>query len=376
MENNKIIGILGGGQLGRMLIQQGINYGIITYVLDKDPNASCSTICNKFILGDLLDFETVYQFGKMVDKLTIEIEHVNVDALLKLKSEGLTIIPDPDAIKIIQDKGLQKLFYKANNIPTADFILLNNKSEIKKHEHFLPAFQKMRRFGYDGKGVTRINNLENLTNAFDCESYLEKAFDFEKEISVIVVADGKGKLSCYDPVELVFDPKYNLVDYLISPANIKPSVENEAKMVALKVVEKLNSAGIFAVELFLGKNDEIIVNETAPRAHNSGHQTIEGNYSSQFDQQIRLLLDLPLGSVHAHSSSLMLNLIGAPKYNGIAIYEGLAEILKMEGVFIHLYGKMETRPGRKMGHITLIGDNIESMIEQSRKIKKIINIKA
>ena len=376
MENNKIIGILGGGQLGRMLIQQGINYGIITYVLDKDPNASCSTICNKFILGDLLDFETVYQFGKMVDKLTIEIEHVNVDALLKLKSEGLTIIPDPDAIKIIQDKGLQKLFYKANNIPTADFILLNNKSEIEKHEHFLPAFQKMRRFGYDGKGVTRINNLENLTNAFDCESYLEKAFDFEKEISVIVVADGKGKLSCYDPVELVFDPKYNLVDYLISPANIKPSVENEAKMVALKVVEKLNSAGIFAVELFLGKNDEIIVNETAPRAHNSGHQTIEGNYSSQFDQQIRLLLDLPIGSVHAHSHSLMLNLIGEPEFVGTAIYEGIEEILAMEGIYVHLYGKSATRPGRKMGHITIMGDDTTKMIEQSKKIKQILKIKA
>lgn len=376
MENNKTIGILGGGQLGRMLIQQGINYGLITYVLDKDPNASCKHICNKFVVGDLLDFDTVYQFGKMVDKLTIEIEHVNVDALLKLKSEGLQIIPDPEALKIIQDKGLQKAFYKENQIPTADFILLNNKSDLEKNSAFLPAFQKMRKLGYDGKGVTRIENLDNLTQAFDCESILEKYFDFEKEISVIVVSDGKGNLACYDPVELVFDPKYNLVDYLISPANIKPSIENEAKAIAKKVVGELNSPGIFAVELFLGKNNELLVNETAPRAHNSGHQTIEGNYSSQYDQQIRLLLGLPIGSVQAHSHSLMMNLIGEPKYSGKAKYEGIETVMAMEGIYVHLYGKLDTRPGRKMGHITIIGDDTANMIEQSKKIKQILKIKA
>lgn len=376
MNNNQKIGILGGGQLGRMLIQQGINYGLISYVLDNDPNATCKNICNKFVEGDLLDFNTVYQFGKMVDKLTIEIEHVNIEALLQLKAEGLEIIPDPLALKIIQDKGLQKQFYIENAIPTSEFMLIDNKNELNKVADFLPAFQKMRKHGYDGKGVVKIESIDKLEKAFDCPSILEKYCDFEKEISVIVIADKNGNIACYDPVELVFDPTYHLVDYLISPANIKKDIKDKAKEIALKLVKCLQSSGIFAVEMFLEKNGHILVNEIAPRAHNSGHQTIEGNYSSQFDQQIRLLLDLPIGSTIAHSGSLMLNLIGEQGFEGPAIYEGIDEILGIEGIYVHLYGKANTRPGRKMGHITITGDNSEKMIEKSMFIKQTLKIKA
>lgn len=370
------LGVLGGGQLGRMLIRSCVNFNVHTNVIDPDPNAPCSGIANEFVNGSLTDFDAVYNFGKSVDLLTIEIENVNIEALEKLESEGVKVYPQPAAIKIIQDKRIQKQFYVDNDIPTADFVLTDDVVAVKQNSDFLPAFQKVGKGGYDGGGVQRLTSAEDLTKAFDAPSLLEKAVDFEKEIAVIVSRNPKGEVVAYPAVEMVFHPEYNLVDYLLSPARLNDDIEDKASEIAKKVIDKLDMVGILAVEMFVTKEGDILVNEVAPRPHNSGHQTINASYTSQYEQHLRAILNLPLGSTFTKKPSAMVNLLGEEGYTGMADYEGLDAALAIDGVNLMLYGKKITKPHRKMGHITIIGDDYRSLEEKVEKVKELIKVKS
>lgn len=367
------IGIIGGGQLGRMLIQSLINYDVQIHVLDPDTDAPCKNICYRFVNGSLMDENALYEFAKDLDIITIEIEHVNVQALYRLKERGVKVIPSPESIEIIQDKGLQKEFYKKAHIPSSDFVITNTKEDLILHQDFLPAFQKLRKFGYDGKGVKHLTN-KNIDEAFEAPSLLEKAIDVDKEIAIIVVVNEDGETQAFPLVELVFNPTYHLVDYLICPSTIDMNIQNKAKELAYKVAVALNSPGIFAIEMFLTKNGEVIVNETAPRTHNSGHQSIEGNYCSQFDLQARALLNLPLGNTAIKKPSLMMNIIGEKGYEGPVVYKGLRDVLQLENVFVHLYGKKLTKEGRKMGHITILGENETELIDKYQYIRETLKV--
>ncbi len=373
--SKKNIAILGGGQLGRMLIQAAISYDVNFYVLDNDENCPCRDLCHYFEKGSLMDYETVYRFGQKAEIISIEIEHVNTAALEKLEQEGKCVIPNSKVIRTIQDKGLQKIFYQHHEIPSTDFVLTDSLEEVRKNQSFLPAFQKLRTLGYDGRGVQALNE-SNIEMAFTAPSLLEKTADIDKEISVIVVKNDSGETAEFPVVECIYNEQYNLVDYLISPAKITAEQETRAKQIALRVVEKLDSPGIFAIELFLTKAGDILVNETAPRTHNSGHQSIEGNLNSQFDLQIKALLNLPLGSTAITVPSLMLNIIGAKGFSGKVVYKNLTEIMQMENTYIHLYGKKETKPGRKMGHVTLLGKDREELITKAEKIKSILSVES
>ncbi|MEJ8801466.1 5-(carboxyamino)imidazole ribonucleotide synthase [Pontibacter sp. H249] len=376
MKGEVKLGILGGGQLGRMLMQAGLDFNIYTLVLDPDENAPCKHICNEFFTGSFRDFDTVYNFGKKCDILTIEIEHVNADALEKLEQEGVKVYPDAQTVRTIQDKGLQKDFYKKHNIPTSDFLILKDKAELEENLHFLPAFQKLRREGYDGRGVTRLTGAEDTAKAFEEPSVLEKLVDFEKEISVIVARNESGEVTAFPVVELSFHPEHNLVDSLFAPANVPYKLQRLAIEIATRVIESFNMVGILAVEMFLTKDGQILVNEVAPRPHNSGHHTIKANYTSQYEQHLRAILNLPLGSTEIQSAAVMLNLLGEPGYDGEATYEGLQEALAVPGVYIHLYGKKYTRPARKMGHITVLGKDLEEAQKRADQVKDVIKVKA
>jgi 5-(carboxyamino)imidazole ribonucleotide synthase len=364
------LGILGGGQLGRMLIQAASDYNVHCFVLDPDSSAPCKGISKEFVNGNLLDFDTVYNFGKTVDLLTIEIEHVNVDALEKLQKEGLTIFPQPEIIRMVQDKGLQKEFYKKNNIPTSDFTLINMKSEIKT----FPIVQKLRKLGYDGKGVLKLNSELDLEKAFNEPCILEKAVDIEKEISIIVSRNLSGEVKLFPAIELVFKEEANLVDYLFSPASISETIKVKANEIALNLAKALNIVGILAVEMFISKKGEILVNEIAPRPHNSGHHTIEGNFTSQFEQHLRAVLNLPLGETGMIMPAAMVNLLGEKGYEGEAKFIGIEEILKIPGVYIHLYGKKYTRSNRKMGHVTILDEDINSAFKKVKLIKEKVKV--
>lgn len=370
------LGILGGGQLGRMLIQESINFNITSYVLDPDQHAPCKDLCEKFVQGSLTDYETVYNFGKQVDLLTIEIEKVNVDALEQLENDGIQVYPQSRVIRLIQDKGIQKQFFKENNIPTAAFRLFKNKEEILSADLPFPYIQKLRRDGYDGRGVNVIKNKSDLEKAFTEPSLVEDMIDFDKELSVIVARNIDGETKTFPCVEMEFNPEANLVEYLISPSTLNPETLRKADKLAIKVAEDLNIVGILAVELFLSKTGEILVNEIAPRPHNSGHQTIEGNYTSQYEQMLRAIFNLPLGDTRTLGNAVMINLLGEKGYEGPAEYEGLNDILKMEGVYIHLYGKKITKPFRKMGHVTIMDDDRAKAIEKARLVQKIIKVKS
>ncbi len=374
--NNFKLGVLGGGQLGKMLIQEAVNLNISTYILDPDANAPCKDLCSKFFQGSLKDFDTVYNFGKQVDLLTIEIEHVNVEAMEKLQAEGISVFPQPEILRMVQDKGLQKQFYRLNKIPTAPFHLINSKDEIKQFAAEFPFFQKLRKEGYDGRGVVRLTDANNLEKAFDVPSVLEKLVDFEKEISVIVSRNAKGEVAVFPTVELVFNPEVNLVEHLFSPANISAETEKQAKEIAIHVIESLKMVGLLAVEMFLTKTGEILVNEIAPRPHNSGHQTIEGNFTSQYMQHLRAILNLPAGNTDIKTPAVMVNLLGEPGFTGDAVYEGLEEVLAIDGVNIHLYGKTITKPFRKMGHVTIIDNDLKSAMKKAEIVKKTLKVKS
>ena len=375
MQPDKIrIGVLGGGQLGRMMIQNAINLNLPICCLDPDPNAPCKHIATEFSVGSLNDFDTVYAFGQDKDVITIEIENVNVAALKKLQSEGKKVFPQPEVIELIQDKGLQKLFYKEHAIPSPDFFLVNNKSEIAQHAASFPFFQKMRKGGYDGKGVVKLKNPDQLEHAFDAPSVLESLVDFDKEISVIVARNESGAISCFPSVECAFNPEANLVEFLFSPANISKKIEAEAEAIAVRVATELNIVGILAVEMFVTKDGKVLVNEIAPRPHNSGHHSIEGNITSQFEQHIRAIINLPLGKTSIINPAVMINLLGEKGYEGAARYEGLEDALAQAGVYVHLYGKAITKPFRKMGHITVVDKDLSLATEKAKALKESIKI--
>ncbi|EFK57177.1 5-(carboxyamino)imidazole ribonucleotide synthase [Sphingobacterium spiritivorum] len=370
------LGILGGGQLGRMVIQEAINYNVNIHVLDPDKNAPCRKLCNRFEVGSLSDFHTVYNFGKDLDMLTIEIEKVNVDALEKLEEEGVQVFPQSRVIRLIQDKGLQKQFFKQNDIPTAPFQLISTKENLLNANINIPYIQKLRKDGYDGKGVKKIASQEDLEHAFEEPSMIEEWIDFEKEIAVIVARNDKGDISAFPLVEMEFNPQANLVEFLISPSTLSFEIQQQAEEIAKKIANDLQIVGLLAVEMFLTKQGEILVNELAPRPHNSGHQTIEGNYTSQFAQHLRAIFNLPLGNTSTRSNAVMINLLGEEGYEGLAKYEGIEEILDMEGVYLHLYGKKYTKPFRKMGHVCIVNDNRELAISNARKVQEILKVKA
>jgi 5-(carboxyamino)imidazole ribonucleotide synthase len=365
------IGILGAGQLGRMLWQCAVDWNLEVHFLDNDKNAPCKELTNNFVLGNITNYQDVYNFGKNLDLITIEIENVNTKALSQLEKEGKKIFPQPHIIELIQDKGLQKEFYQKNNIPTLPFWLFENKKEVidffeKNNQKY---FQKMRKGGYDGKGVQKLFSKNEYEFLFDQPSLLESALPLEKEISVLVARNLKGEIKTFPPVEMVFNQELNLVDYLLSPANIDQNTIKKAENLAKLVIEKLNMVGLLAVEMFLDNNHQLYINEIAPRPHNSGHQTIEANNTSQYQQMWRAILNLPLGNTSTSCFSVMLNILGEKGFEGEVFYENLDKILALENVFVHLYGKKITKAGRKMGHITIIGQNFEAIKEKINWIK-------
>ncbi|MFL5729391.1 MAG: 5-(carboxyamino)imidazole ribonucleotide synthase [Cytophagaceae bacterium] len=368
------LGILGGGQLARMLVQAGIDFNLSPHFLDPDKNAPCSFLEGNFKEGSLTDFDSVYKFGEDKDLITIEIENVNVDALKALQQKGIKVFPQPEVIEIIQDKRRQKSFFREHDIATSDFVLIEKREDIKNHTDFLPAFQKLGRAGYDGRGVQKIKDGNDLSQAFDEASLLEKLVDFEKELSVIVARNEKGEVAVYPVVEMVFHPEHNLVEYLFSPAEISAAIEKEAQEIAQKVIRSFNMIGILAVEMFLTKEGKILVNEVAPRPHNSGHQTIKGNHTSQYEQHLRAILNLPLGSTQANGRSALVNLLGEENHSGLAVYEGIAEVLEIEGVYVHLYGKKFTKPFRKMGHVTILDNDTRKLKEKAAFVKNKLKV--
>lgn len=368
------IGILGGGQLGYMFLQNALQYPVEIHILDPSANAPCARHAHHFVQGDFADYQTVVDFGKDLDAIGIEIEHVNVKALHYLKSIGKKVVPAPSALEIIQDKSVQKKFYTDHKIPTAPYFELENWKSLKGEKPKFPLFQKANKGGYDGKGVQFLKSDKDLKNQLKVPSIYETPADLDKEIAIIVVSDGKGDLVNYPVVELVFNEEYNLLDYLLMPSTLEENKAKEAAEIAKNVVKNLKSAGVFAVEMFLNKDGSLWVNETACRVHNSGHSTIEAAFSSQFDQMLRTLMDLPLGSTKLFSTSAMVNLIGAEGEVGIAQIENQDKLLKVQGVYLHWYAKEQTRPGRKMGHITMVNSNLMELRNTISEVNKTIRV--
>ncbi|MDN3203794.1 5-(carboxyamino)imidazole ribonucleotide synthase [Algoriphagus sediminis] len=373
---SQILGVLGGGQLGRMLIQSAINYNQDVYILDPDENAPCKDIAQKFTQGSLKDFDTVMAFGKECDVITVEIENVNTDALQALADMGKKVFPQPHILKLIQDKREQKQFYKENGIPTAEFMLTENKEEVLAKKDFLPAVNKLGKEGYDGRGVQILKSEEDLENAFDAPGLLEKLVDFDREIAVTVARNERGELVAYPSVECAFHPTANLVEFLFAPAQISPEIEEMAQQIAKAVILKLDMIGILAVELFVTKEGKVLVNEIAPRPHNSGHHTIEANFTSQFEQHLRSVMNWPLGDPGLRTPAAMVNLLGEEGHTGPVLVEGKDEALAEKGVYIHMYGKKLTKPFRKMGHVTVLDENVETLKKRAQRIKDLIKIKS
>ena len=372
------LGVLGGGQLGRMLLAETQKFDIYTIILGKSADAPCAQICNEFHQGDLLDFDTVYNFGKKVDLLTIEIENVNIDALDKLEDEGLTIYPKPKDIRIIQNKAQQKNFYKDHGIPTADFSHYAYVEELKHSYHNsiidFPFVWKATRFGYDGNGVKIVRNFEDLENLPAGECIVEKLIPFKNELAVIVARNNHGEVKTYPVVEMEFHPEANQVEYVICPARIDKNVAEKAREIALKVADAFDFVGLLAVEMFQTQEDQILVNEVAPRTHNSGHDSIEASYTNQFEQHLRSILNLPLGNTESKVAGIMVNLVGAEGYKGDVVYENIEEILKIDGVTPHIYGKKITKPFRKMGHVTIVNENIDIARKVAQEVKETIKV--
>ncbi|MDC6366549.1 MULTISPECIES: 5-(carboxyamino)imidazole ribonucleotide synthase [Flavobacteriaceae] len=376
--SNFKFGILGGGQLGKMLLYETRKWDIYTKVMDASPEAPCRISCNEFVQASLMDFDAVYNFGKDLDVLTIEIENVNVEALEKLEHEGITVYPPTKALKIIQNKATQKLFYTDNNIPTAPFSRFAYTSEIEDSISNgglqLPFVWKSAQFGYDGQGVKVVRTIDDLKELPNVECIAEQMVDFKNELAVIVARNPNGAVKTYPVVEMEFHPEANQVEYVICPARIDTTVAQKAIEVALKVSEHLEHVGLLAVELFQTQDDEILVNEVAPRPHNSGHYSIEASYTNQFEQHIRAILNLPLGKTDSKVAGIMVNLVGAEGHTGDVVYENLDAILGMEGVTPHIYGKKQTRPFRKMGHVTIVDEDMTRARQVAQKVKETIKV--
>lgn len=372
------LGVLGGGQLGKMLLSETQKFDVFTVVLDANKEAPCAQICNEFHQGDLLDFETVYNFGKQVDLLTIEIENVNIDALDKLEAEGLTIYPKPKNLRVIQNKAQQKKFYKDHSIPTAEFNHYAYLEELKhSYENDIIGFPfvwKAARFGYDGNGVKVVRNIADLEGLPSGECITEKLIPFKNELAVIVARNERGETKTYPVVEMEFHPEANQVEYVICPARIQEGVAQKAQKVALKVADSFDFVGLLAVEMFQTEDDEILVNEVAPRTHNSGHYSIEASYTNQFEQHLRSILNLPLGNTESKVAGIMVNLVGAEGYTGNVVYENIEDILKIDGVTPHIYGKTTTKPFRKMGHVTIVNTDINEARKIAQQVKETIRV--
>ena len=376
--SNFTLGILGGGQLGKMLLYETRKFDIKTSVLDPSSEAPCRIACDTFEVGDLMDFDTVYRFGKKVDLLTFEIENVNVAALEKLEAEGKKVYPSAKTLLNIQNKGRQKQFYKEHRIPTSPFKIFQNKNLlneaiVRKELHF-PFVWKSTTGGYDGKGVNIIRRAEDIIPLPDSECLAEKLIMFKNELAVIVARNSKGEVRTYPVVEMEFHPEANQVEYVICPARIDANVTEKAREVAKQVSEAFKHVGLLAVELFQTEEDEILVNEVAPRPHNSGHHTIESSYTNQFEQHIRAILDLPLGQTDSKVGGIMVNLVGAEGHSGQVVYKNIDKIMAMEGVTPHIYGKKETRPYRKMGHVTIVHKDIAAARKVAETVKKTIEV--
>lgn len=372
------LGILGGGQLGKMLLYETRKFDIHTKVLETSNEAPCRIACDEFILGSLMDFDAVYNFGKLVDILTIEIENVNLDALEKLEQEGVKVYPPTNTLRTIQNKATQKLFYTDNGIPTADFSRFAYASEIKDAIENggleFPFVWKAAQFGYDGQGVKVVRSSDDLAELPAGECIAEKMIPFKNELAVIVVRNPSGEVVTYPVVEMEFHPEANQVEYVICPARIADAVADKAKKIALKVSKKIGHVGILAVEMFQTQENEILVNEVAPRPHNSGHYSIEASYTNQFEQHIRAILDLPLGKTDSKVAGIMVNLVGAEGHTGDVVYKNICEIIAMDGVTPHIYGKKQTRPFRKMGHVTIINKDIDEARRVAQKVKEMIKV--
>lgn len=376
--SNFTLGILGGGQLGKMLLTETRKFDITTKVLDPSADAPCRIACNTFVQGSLTDFDTVYNFGKEVDVLTIEIENVNVDALKKLQSEGVKVYPTPQTIELIQNKATQKQFYATHNIPTAPFhrfeSLTNLQQAVTNGQITLPFVWKSALFGYDGNGVKIVRQLPDLSLLPEGECIAENLVPFAKELAVIVARNVSGEASTYPVVEMEFHPEANQVEYVLCPARISEEIAQKARAIAVQVAQAFQVVGLLAVELFLTAEGEVLVNEVAPRPHNSGHYSIEAAYTNQFEQHLRAILDLPLGNTDSKVAGVMVNLVGAEGYQGDVIYENIEQILAMEGVTPHIYGKRQTRPFRKMGHVTIVNKDIEKARVIAEKVKQTIKV--
>jgi 5-(carboxyamino)imidazole ribonucleotide synthase len=367
------IGLLGGGQLGRMLLQEAIDLNIHLHCLDPDNNAPCAKIAHSFTVGSLTDYETVINFGKDKHLISVEIENVNVEALKDLEKSGVKVFPQPHILELIQDKGLQKQFYQEHQIPTAPFVLIENKAELVEKATF-PIVHKLRKGGYDGRGVNVLKSKEDAENSFDSPSILEEKIPFVKELSVIVARNEKGQTKTFPAVECEFNPEANLVEFLFAPAEINSDIEKQAADLAIDVIEKLGMVGLLAVEFFLDENGNLLVNEIAPRPHNSGHHTIECNVTSQFAQHLRAILNLPLGSTEILQAGAMINLLGEKRFEGKAVYDGLDKALEIEGVYPHIYGKEITKPFRKMGHVTITDTDLEKVKLKAKKVQGLIKV--
>lgn len=368
------IGILGGGQLGRMLLQAAANYPVETFVMENDAEAPAAHLCHHFTKGDITNYTDVVNFGRGLDAVTIEIESVNLEALEELEKQGVRVYPKPSALRIIKNKILQKQFYQNTGVPTSEFVVTNSRAELSGHAHLLPAVHKLGMGGYDGRGVQVIRTEADLGKGFDAPGVLEKMVNIDKEISMIIAVSDKREIAVYPPVDMVFDQDLNLLDYQISPAALPEKILWKLEAIALAVVKGLESPGLFAVETFVDKNGEVYVNETAPRVHNSGHHSIEANYSSQFDMLWRIMLQYPLGNTDHILPAAIVNLLGAEGHSGPARYEGLDEVLQMDNVFVHLYGKKETRGGRKMGHVTILSSQVQELTHKAHRIKQLLKI--
>jgi 5-(carboxyamino)imidazole ribonucleotide synthase len=374
------LGILGGGQLGKMLLFDTRKFDIQTYVLDPSEEAPCKIACNQFFQGDLMDFDTVYNFGKKVDVLTFEIELVNLDALVQLEAEGLPVYPSPKTLKLIQNKGIQKDFYTQHNIPTAPHIRFENlqdlKSAINNQQSAIqmPFVWKCTEFGYDGNGVKVVRKVTDLDELPNVECIAEAMIPFKNELAVIVCRNPSGEIKTYPVVEMEFHPEANQVEYVICPARIDDKVAKKARAIALNVSQQFHHVGLLAVEMFQTKEDEILVNEVAPRPHNSGHYSIEASYTSQFENHLRAILDLPLGNTDSKVAGIMVNLVGSEGYSGQVIYENIEKILGWNGVTPHIYGKKQTRPFRKMGHVTIVNEDVNEARKIAEEVKNTIRV--
>lgn len=375
------MGILGGGQLGKMLALAAHNWDVTTWVLDESKDFPAGPVCSYFVEGNFKNYDDVYRFGKQVDILTIEIEHVNTDALLRLEAEGLKIHPSPSKLNIIKDKGLQKEFYRKNNLPTSGFKLFEDEKAIRmalaRGELQFPFVQKLRTSGYDGRGVAVIRSAAELEERLlPGASVVEDLVDIEKEIAVIVARNERREVVSFPSVEMEFNPVANLVEFLICPAAIDPVTEKAAETLAIQTIEAYDLCGLLAVEMFLTKDNRLLVNEVAPRTHNSGHHTIDSCYTSQFEQHLRSVLNLPLGSTKMKTASVMVNLLGEPGFSGPVRYEGFEKCIAIEGVKVHLYGKTTTKPFRKMGHVTVLDSNLDTAKAKAKLVQETLKVVA